>query len=174
MDIVGAGDRWIPNEEYAHIRARVPILCVDVLLLSISTPPRIGLVHRDTYDGERGWCLVGGAVLRDESLTAAAKRHVQATLGGGMSLQTSTLQLREVIEYFTKPELGEFYDSRKHAVALTYSARVNGRPAAQGEALSFQWFHQDQLTEIQFGFGHGHVVERILRHLGLVKNEKEL
>ena len=110
---------------------------------------------------------MGGAVLRDEPLTAAAKRHLLATLGGGLRLQPSSLQLHEVIEYFTKPDLGEFYDPRKHAVAVTYSARADGRAAAQGEALSFQWFHQDQLKEIQFGFGHGRVVDRILEHLGL-------
>jgi ADP-ribose pyrophosphatase YjhB (NUDIX family) len=174
MDVVGAGDRWIPDEEYALIQARVPILCVDLLLLSTSTPPRIGLVHRVTHDGGQGWCLVGGAVLRDEPLTAAAKRHLQATLGGEIVLQPSTLQLHEIIEYFTRPELGEFHDPRKHAVALTYSACVDGRPAPQGEALSFRWFHQDQLRGIQFGFGHGRVVDRVLQHRDLAKNTKEL
>lgn len=172
MDIVGAGDRWIPNEEYEHIQARVPILCVDVLLLSTSTPPLIGLIQRDTYDAGRGWCLIGGAVLRDEPLTAAAQRHVQATLGSGLVLQPSTLQLHEIIEYFTNPDLGEFHDPRKHAVALTYSAHVDGSPASQGEALAFQWFRQDQLTGIQFGFGQDSVVDRILQHLGLAKNTK--
>jgi ADP-ribose pyrophosphatase YjhB (NUDIX family) len=167
MDKVGAGDRWIPKEEYAHIQESVPIVCVDLVLLSANTPPRIGLVHRDTYDGRQGWCLVGGAVLRDEPLTTAAKRHIQATLGDGMSLQPSTLQFHEVVEYFTKPELGEFYDPRKHAVAVTYSARVDGQPAPRGEALSFQWFYRDRLPEIEFGFGHGRVVDRILQHLGL-------
>jgi ADP-ribose pyrophosphatase YjhB (NUDIX family) len=169
-DIVGAGDRWIPEDEYERILTRVPILCVDVLLLSTSTPPLIGLIQRDTCNAGRGWCLIGGAVLRDEPLTAAAKRHVQATLGSEMILQPSTLQLHEIIEYFTNPELGEFHDPRKHAVALTYSARADGSPAAQGEALAFQWFHQDQLSGVQFGFGQGNVVARILQHLGPAKN----
>ena len=92
-DIIGAGDRWIPEEEYKLIEASVPILCVDVLLLSTSTPPMIGLIQRDTYNGGRGWCLVGGAVLRDEPLAAAVERHVQATLGSEIFLQPSTLQL---------------------------------------------------------------------------------
>lgn len=167
-DIIGAGDRWIPKAEYERIQARVPILCVDVLLLSINTPPLIGLIWRDTYDGKRGWCLIGGAVLRDEPLAAAAKRHVQAALGSGIIFQPSSLQLHQVIEYFTNPNLGEFHDPRKHAVALTYSARADGLPSAQGEALAFQWFRLDQLRGIQFGFGHGRVVDRVLQHLGLV------
>jgi hypothetical protein len=116
---------------------------------------------------------MGGAVLRDEPLTAAAARPLRATLGGEMRLQPSTLQLREVIEYFTRPELGALCYPRKHAIALTYSARVDRRPAPQGEALSFQWFHQDRLREIQFGFGHGRVVDRVLQHLDLAKNTKE-
>jgi ADP-ribose pyrophosphatase YjhB (NUDIX family) len=172
-DSMGASDRWIPEQEYKRIKSRVPILCVDVLLLSIDTPPMIGLIQRDTYDAGRGWCLVGGAVLRDEPLAVAVKRHVEASLGGGTVLRPSTLQLHEAIEYFTNPELGEFHDPRKHAVALTYSVRAAGFPSAQGEALAFRWFRQDQLAGIQFGFGQGRVVERILQHLDLATNEME-
>jgi len=129
----------------------------------------IGLIQRGTYKAGRGWCLVGGAVLRDEPLVAAVRRHVQATLGSGMVLQPSTLQLHEVIEYFTNPDLGEFHDPRKHAVALTYSARADGIPSAQGEALAFQGFPQDQLAAIQFGFRQGTVVNRMLEDLGQEK-----
>ena len=65
-DYTAAGDRWIPQAEYDLILARVPIVCVDLIPLSADQPPRIGLVERETYEGGKGWCLVGGAVLRNE------------------------------------------------------------------------------------------------------------
>ncbi len=115
----------------------MPILCVDTLLSPKSDPRQVALVRRTTYQGDEGWCLVGGRVLRNEHLPAAVERHVAATLGPAVRVDRSTLELGAVIEYFTEPDLGEFYDPRKHAVALTYSAlcECTGEPEAMGEAL---------------------------------------
>jgi ADP-ribose pyrophosphatase YjhB (NUDIX family) len=169
-DIVGAGNRWIPEEEYELIRARIPILCVDVLLSPDGDPGQVALIRRNTYDGLDGWCLIGGAVLRNEHLAEAVDRHVAATLGGRVRVDRSTLELGTVIEYFTERGAGEFYDPRKHAVALTYSASCEciGEPEALGEALEFGWFKIDQLAEVNFGFGQGDAVARVLKKLGRI------
>jgi hypothetical protein len=55
-----------------------------------------------------------------------------------------------------------------HAVALTYSASWECRrqPAALGEALEFGWFGIDRLSEVNFGFGQGAAVARVLKKLG--------
>jgi ADP-ribose pyrophosphatase YjhB (NUDIX family) len=163
-DLVAAGDRWIPQPEYDLILARVPIVCVDLIPLSDHRPPKIGLIERETYKGGKGWCLVGGAVLRDESLTEAVRRHLRATLGNDISVDPETLRLIDVIEYFTKPGLGEFYDPRKHAVSLTYAARCIGRVQVEddGEASRFEWFRQDELNDLQFGFNQGTIIRRFL------------
>ena len=166
QDRVGAGDRWIPEDEYMAITSRVPILCVDILPLRIEPNPALGLILRDTYDGGRGWCLVGGAVLRNEPLYEAVQRHVSTTLGEGASIQVSTLKLVDVIEYFTEPSIGEFHDPRKHAVALTYLAEVKGPVEPIGEAIKFQWFAIEELPEPSlFGFGQDRVIQRLLRYL---------
>jgi|ERR1039457_269211 ADP-ribose pyrophosphatase YjhB (NUDIX family) len=162
-DIVGAGDRLLPGEDYEFIKARVPILCVDVLLSPKDGPQRVGLIHRMTYDGGDGWCLVGGRVLRNEHLADAVDRHVRATLGEGISLDRSTLEFGTAIEYFSEPLEGEFYDPRKHAVALTYTAFCEGGAEALGEALKFQWFEISELPGVNFGFGQGEVVSRLLQ-----------
>jgi ADP-ribose pyrophosphatase YjhB (NUDIX family) len=169
-DIVGAGDRWIPEEEYELIRARVPILCVDVLLSPDDDPRQVALIRRATYDGRDGWCLIGGAVLRNEHLVEAVERHVRSTLGNGVRVDRSTLELGTVIEYFTERRAGEFYDPRKHAVALTYSASCEciGEPEVLGEAIEFGWFKLDQLAEVNFGFGQGDAVARVLQKLGRI------
>jgi hypothetical protein len=70
-DVVGAGDRWIPEDEYARIQKRVPILCVDVAL---QTPDgeAVGLIRRDTYGDGEGWCLIGGSVVRETRTRASS------------------------------------------------------------------------------------------------------
>lgn len=163
-DPVGAGDRWIPEEEYARIQLRVPILCVDVALQS-SDGGAVGLIRRATYGGGEGWCLVGGSVLRDEPLTSAVLRHVTATLGEGAALVDGTLRLRDVIEYFTDPDVGQFHDPRKHAVALTYSAVLHGEPVPCGEANEFRWFRREDLAGVPFGFGQDGVLDRVLARI---------
>lgn len=160
-DVAGAGDRWIPEDEYARIQRQVPILCVDVALRS-PDGGAVGLILRDTYEGGKGWCLVGGSVLKDEPLISAVGRHLTATLGDDAVLVDGSLRLREVIEYFTDPDVGEFHDPRKHAVALTYSAALQGEPVAQGEAREFRWFRREQLGDVSFGFGQGLVLDRVL------------
>jgi ADP-ribose pyrophosphatase YjhB (NUDIX family) len=167
-DVVGAGDRLLPAEDYELVKASVPILCVDVLLSPVGHPRQVALIRRATYQGGEGWCLVGGRVLRNEHLPAAVERHVVATLGPAVRIDRSTLELGAVIEYFTKPDLGEFYDPRKHAVALTYAAscECTGEPEALGEALEFGWFKIDQLSGVNFGFGQGEAVARVLEKLG--------
>ncbi|BCB90652.1 DUF4916 domain-containing protein [Phytohabitans suffuscus] len=164
-DIVGAGDRWIPAEEYARILARVPIACVDLLPLSAGPRPRVGLIHRDTPAGP-GWCLVGGAVLRNETLAAAVGRHLVATLGAGVSV--AALAYATTVEYFPEPGLGDFRDPRKHSISHTYTGVCAGTAAPAGEADRFEWFAVDRLpAEGEFGFGQGRVVARVLAGLGL-------
>lgn len=161
-DIVGAGDRWIPEEQYQFIQRSVPIVCVDVLLSPKSDDSVVGLIHRETYDGGFGWCLVGGAVLRNETLIDAVERHVTATLGPKLVMDRRSAELRTVIEYFSDRRVGQFHDPRKHAVALTFVASCEGEADPTGEALAFEWFKIDDLTEVQFGFGQGGAVARVL------------
>src|SRR5580693_2747074 len=118
QDVVGAGDQWMPDEDYEFIQARVPILCVDVLLSPNDDPRQVALIRRAAPDGD-AWCLIGGRVLRNEHLPAAVERHVAANLGPAVRVDRSTLRLGAVVEYFTEPDMGDFYDPRKHAVALT-------------------------------------------------------
>lgn len=165
QDLVGAQDQWLPQEQYDFIVAHVPILCVDLIPLSDDEQPRIGLIERAIPDGGRGWCLVGGRVIRDEPLTAAVTRHVRATLGAEIDVDLATLRLVGVIEYFSEEGKGEFRDPRKHAVSVTYAGHCSGTPRAQAgtEAIDFAWHTEEQLPAVRFGFGQGKIVSRFLR-----------
>jgi ADP-ribose pyrophosphatase YjhB (NUDIX family) len=156
--------QWIPKEEYDLIQARVPILCVDLLPVNAARDA-IGLIRRETPEGGEGWCLVGGAVVRNEPLIEAISRHVRSTLGDGVDFSLVSQQPLAIIEYFTESSLGEFHDPRKHAVALSYAAICQGEPNPAGEALEFRWFARKEIDGIEFGFGQGAVVEQLLSRL---------
>jgi ADP-ribose pyrophosphatase YjhB (NUDIX family) len=164
-DQTGAGDRWIPQRDYDLILGHVPILCVDLISLSEGVPPKVGLIERDTYAGGKGWCLVGGAVLRDEPLTTAVVRHLKATLGDRIEVDPDSLKLFGIVQYFTDPGIGRFYDPRKHAVSLTYTGRCRGDAQVQqsGEAHDFAWFSPGELDQLSYGFGQGELVTSYLR-----------
>ena len=160
--MVGAGDRWIPEEEYQRICAQVPIVCVDLLPIADVTGLEFGLIRRPTYDGGEGWCLIGGALLRNEPSLEGVRRHLAATLGADIELDASSVRMFDVVEYFTDPAIGEFYDPRKHAVSLTHVGICRGPAEPAGEALEFRWFARDELDTITFGFGQGVLVRRLL------------
>lgn len=162
-DVVGAGDRWIPDAEYQQIIARVPILCVDLLPVAGGAHEQVGLIRRQTFGGNEGWCLIGGAVLRNEPLRDAVQRHVKATLGPDVSADARSLELLGVFEYFTQPGIGELVDPRKHAVSVTYCGALSGKERPQGEALEFTWFGRDMLGSLTYGFGQERVVEQFTR-----------
>ena len=165
-DTVGAGERWIPEELYKEIASRVPILCVDLLPLRVGNRLEVGLIRRQTPNGGEGLCLVGGAVLRNESIDDAVHRHVKFTLGEGFRVVPHTLSLRQVDQYFTEAIPGRLQDPRKHAVSLVHTAACDGTAEPQGEAIDFEWFPADGLPQDSlFGFGQDTVVHRVLRGL---------
>jgi ADP-ribose pyrophosphatase YjhB (NUDIX family) len=159
-----SSDTWIPCDEYQQIQQRVPILCVDLLLLGPSADA-VGLIRRATYAGNEGWCLIGGAVGRNEALLSALARHVEDTLGPAVSYDLASLDPLAIAEYFTEPLAGQLHDPRKHAVALSYVGTLTGEPHVGGEATAFRWFGRSELETVDFGFDQGRVVSRLLSRL---------
>lgn len=166
MDIVGAGDRWIPEEDYQQIVSRVPITCVDLLPI-MDDEGKFGLIRRKTYNGGHGLCLVGGAVIIDETLDEALDRHVRATLGPDVCLDLGSLELVGIYQYFKNRTDQQLHDPRKNAIAITYTGRISGKIETEGEAEEFRTF---QLSEPpphgDFGFGQGAVAYDALAKLG--------
>jgi ADP-ribose pyrophosphatase YjhB (NUDIX family) len=166
LDYTNAGDQWLSNTEYQFICSRIPILCVDLLPV-IAGHDTFGLIERDTPEGPRGLCLVGGRVLMDEHLHEALQRHVSATLGEEVELKLESLTLVGVYQYFKNIRKGELHDPRKNAVSVTYTGLLCGKAVAAGEAYAFHTFPLDAPPPPQdFGFGQGSVVYDGLVRLG--------
>ena len=164
------GQTWLDETTWHQVQELVPIACVDIIPLrtpASSDSMSIGLIRRHTpHQGER-WCVVGGRVLRNESLAEAVTRHLHETLGSEIDFDTSSAPLF-IAEYFTTRRPGFLYDPRQHAIAATYAFEIRGEPRASGEASRFQWFHSASLPpRDEFGFQQDLVVEKALTALGV-------
>jgi ADP-ribose pyrophosphatase YjhB (NUDIX family) len=162
-----AKTNWIPDAEWSRVQALIPIACVDVLPTRHATGGlEVGLILRDTPYGQ-GWCLVGGRILRNESLRDSILRQLTSTLGENIQVSLSERPRPSyVAEYFTERREGELHDPRQHALGLTFTLDVAGSISAQGEALDFRWFTLGELPPArEFGFGQRAVVEAIVRRL---------
>lgn len=74
----------LPEKEFKRIFARVPRLCVDLV---IQTPAGVILSKRDIEPWKGYWHLAGGSVYFGESLETAAKRTAKEELGIKISVK---------------------------------------------------------------------------------------
>jgi ADP-ribose pyrophosphatase YjhB (NUDIX family) len=163
---------WLSPSRWKTVQASVPIVCVDLLPVRRSrfapyAVEAIGLILRDTpHQGQR-WCLVGGRVLYGESLRDAILRQVDETLGSRVRIHLSRSQQPLYVAQYSPHGARPFaLDPRQHAVGLTYTSRITGSPAPQGEAISYEWFHVRKLPPPEnFGFGHDRLVNTCLQLL---------
>lgn len=161
---------WLSDDDYRRVQRSVPIACVDIAPLRLSTGgaiESIGLILRDTPHQGRRWCLVGGRILRDESLVAAAGRHLRQTLGDGVRFTIEAdAQPVYVSQYFTSRREVGVIDPRQHSIAMNYLVAVAGPIAPTGEAHAFQWFTPEALPgPDEFGFEQDRVLAECLRRL---------
>jgi ADP-ribose pyrophosphatase YjhB (NUDIX family) len=159
---------WLTDEEWHLVEGRMPIACVDVLPLrnAEGSPQEVGLIWRPA-PVDQHWCLIGGRILRNESVEEAQQRLLTDSLGPHIRWRSRTNeQPIYVAQYFPHKRAGYPRDPRKHAVALTYVVDLDGRIEPSGEAAGgFRWFASDSLSSVDFGFEQGLVVERCLAAL---------
>lgn len=163
--------QWLPTEVWAQVQRSVPIVCVDVLAIQMDPETRTlshaGLIWRNVMEGKQGWCLIGGRLLRDESVADAITRQMRDTLGAAVSFTLpEDPQPVYVGQYFTSQKPIGGIDPRQHAIGLTFAIEISGEIRPQGEALDFRWFEPDKLPAAhEFGFGQDRIVESVLERL---------
>ena len=157
---------WLPAEEWDRIQQVLPILCVDLMPVRHRMDASgfdVGLILRETpHQGQR-WCLIGGRVRHLETLRNALSREWESALGTEFSPENLLSTRPEVVEYRPDTIPGRPHDPRKHAVAATYVVLADGEHTATGgEALSFRWFHLEDLSPDLVGFGQETLVAGLL------------
>ena len=156
----------LPRPVYWLARRLLPIPCVDVLAYrDVGSGPEVGLIRRVGADRRTvGWALVGGRVMRGESLEAAIVRHLVSTLGDAIEIgRVDTSRPLHAAEYAPDGRPGGRIDPSKHAVALSYVVEIGGPVSPMGEAVDFEWFPAGALPELKsFAYSHGGVVAALV------------
>lgn len=121
---------WLTNEDYDFIYARVPRLCVDLVIKNKQNETLLSLRDIEPHKGK--WHLPGGRVGFEESLESAIQRVAKAEVGVEVTIQ-------KMIGFMEFPD--EVQDSKKrHTVSIVFLVEVDS------EGLQGSW----QAKKVEF------------------------
>lgn len=158
---------WLSVEDSQLVCRLTPIVCVDILPVRKDADGlEVGLIVRGDYEGGEGYAVVGGRVLRGETLNEAVTRQVRETLGEQVSWDGDFDRRPPdmVLQYFPWEKEGFFgRDPSKHSVGLTWLVEVTGEAETGGEATDFRWFRSNELPRRSaIAFGQWRLGEQLL------------
>jgi len=121
--------KMIPLNKYSKITEVMPILCVDVL--AQDAQGEYLLVKRLNQPKKDKWWVIGGRVLKGESLKEAVKRKVRQETG----LEAKNIRLAGYFELLNaKNPFGR--RSRYHTISVVFSAKINRSKAIKLDSQS--------------------------------------
>jgi ADP-ribose pyrophosphatase YjhB (NUDIX family) len=134
---------------YDLVVSSVPILCVDVFPVNISTTePSIGVIERATGPEKNKLALIGGRVLKHETIARAIGRHLfDAFESDEFSFYPGNDEGTPfyVAQYAHASTSEGLYDPTKHSIALNFLIEINEPEVVQNEASDFLWISKDQI-----------------------------
>jgi colanic acid biosynthesis protein WcaH len=131
---------FIPDKQYAQIMEVLPILCVDVLLFN---PNGQCLLVKRTNEPLKGrWWVIGGRVLKGETLSRAAIRKIKEETG----LRVSSV---DPIGYYEKTsDINRFGSlTPLHAVSVVFTAVVYDSLKIKLDSQSSEWKYSTQIPK---------------------------
>jgi len=128
----------IPLEQYRQILEVLPILCVDVIITN--SRGEYLLVKRKGKPLEGHWWVVGGRVLKGETLEQAVVRKVQTEVG-------LTLRNLRAVGYCEEvfPDAPFEVQSGLHTVSVVFSGEVDNRQPIKLDDQSADWLYAKAL-----------------------------
>ncbi len=141
----------IPAEQYQHIIKVLPILCVDVVIKDARG--KYLLIKRANEPRQGQWWVIGGRLLKGETLEEAVVRKVREET----SLNVETLH---PIGYYEAVSQENPFGlaPRLHAVSVVFSTVVNDGQQIRLDDQSLDWKYSKELP-VDFcfkPFGDGH------------------
>jgi colanic acid biosynthesis protein WcaH len=128
----------IPTDQYQQIIEVLPILCVDVVITN--TRGEYLLIKRANEPRKGEWWVIGGRLLKGETLEGAAVRKV---------LEETSLQVQDVqpIGYYEAVSQENPFGlaPRLHAVSVVFSTRVDDGQPVRLDAQSLNWKFSKEL-----------------------------
>ncbi|MFZ2513028.1 MAG: DUF4916 domain-containing protein [Candidatus Saccharimonadales bacterium] len=136
----------VPDEVYALLTDLIPVVCIDCIPVDISNPlePKIGVITRATGSQKGKKCLVGGRILKNESISQAIRRHLMNDLGVTQftffKINAEDKPFKVVCyKHADSASDGKSFDPTKNAFSLTYLVSISEEPVPHNEALEFHW-----------------------------------
>lgn len=174
-DILDTQTGWLPAEDLAEVRDRVPIVYIDavpVRLDHLGRVERVGLLLRAMPDGSLSRAVVSGRVLFGETVRDALWRHLTKDLGPEADPHLPAgIAPFTVAEYFPDPSRTGYHDPRQHAVSLAFIVQVTGDPEPQQDALDLSWVTPEEALSptvaAEMSGGHDKLVRLALAHCGI-------
>ena len=131
---------FIPANDYAQITKVLPILCVDVIVEN--SMGEYLLVKRANEPLKDQWWVVGGRVLKGETLEQAAIRKVKEEVG-------LKVDFVEPIGYYEDTfETNPFgFSIPLHSVSVVFSTVVDGSQQIKLDSQSSNWKYSPEIPK---------------------------
>ncbi len=153
--ISGRAMSFIPEEEYARIMEVLPVLCVDVVVQNSRN--EYLLIRRANEPLKDQWWVIGGRVLKGETLEQAAIRKVREEVG-------LKVDFVEPIGYYEDTfETNPFgLPTPLHSVSAVFSASGDDHQQVRLDDQSTDWKYSDELPANFYikGFIRHNCIER--------------
>ena len=128
----------IPLEQYRQILEVLPILCVDVIITN--SRGEYLLVKRKGKPLEGHWWVIGGRVLKGETLEQAVVRKVRTEAG-------LTIWNLRAVGYYQQvfPDAPFEVQSGLHTVSVVFSGEADDRQPIKLDGQSADWIYAKAL-----------------------------
>ena len=128
----------IPTQQYQQIIEVLPILCVDVVIKN--SQDEYLLIKRDNEPRKGEWWVIGGRLLKGETLEQAVVRKVWEETG----LNVEAVQPIGYYEAVSQENpFGQA--SRLHAVSVVFSTVIDGNQQIKLDDQSTDWKYAKEL-----------------------------
>ena len=130
----------IQKSVYQNIIEILPIICVDIIIRNRND--QYLLVNRMNEPMKDKWWVIGGRVLKGETITQAVFRKAREEAG-------LRLKQAQAIGYFEALDQTDPFgrDNQYHAISIVHEARISGDENIRLDSQSREWKFAESLPE---------------------------
>ena len=163
--------KLLTTKDYELVTGSVPIVRIDVIpVIQEKNTIKLGAIIRATGSESGKVALIGGRILKNESITEAIKRHLQKDLNCinfsycKYNSESNPFLVQQYEHTASSPNKFECFDPTKHSIGLTYLIELQEKPIATSEARDFLWLTEKDIND-NFAFGQNFVFKQVINRL---------
>ncbi len=162
--------KLLSEKDYRFITSSVPIVCIDVIPVRLNEGHiELGAIVRKTGTESGKIALIGGRIVKNESISDAIRRHLNKDLNildfkySPLNSEDSPIIVQQY-EHSTQSSRIKCFDPTKHSIGLTYLIEINQEPKPANEASKFLWLKQGDIDD-SFAFRQDIVFRKAFKKL---------